>query len=113
VTPTLEHLLEALRAHRLRVGVGRVPQALVSLEAELLTALSGTGRLVRPVGPAVGHGERVLLTTDETATLLALSPRKVRGLRAAGRLPAVVIDGSVRFRVDDLSNFIDSNKETT
>ena len=65
MTPTLEHLIEALRAHRLQVGVGRVPSGLVALEAELLTALSGAGRLIRPAGPVVGHGERVLIDTNE------------------------------------------------
>lgn len=110
-TPLLAHLAEALRQHRLSVGVGRVPSALVALETELLVALSGTACVSPPSGPATGHAERVLTTTTGAAEMLSLSERKIRMLRAAGRLPAVLVDRSVRYRVSDLHKFADDSEE--
>lgn len=108
----LAHLAEALRAHRQHLGAARVPGALLQLEAEIwATALSGAERQPSDELGGVGHAARVLYTTSEVAEILALSERKVRDLRAAGRLRAIVIDRSVRFRVSDVNAFAAQNKE--
>ena len=53
-----------------------------------------------------GVGQR-LLTVGDVARLLAVSPRTVIRLRAAGRLPEPVRLGrSVRWRRDDLEDWI-------
>jgi len=63
--------------------------------------------------PAVGP---LLLTARDLAALLQLALRTVRGLDAAGKLPAPVrIGGSVRWRSDELRAWLDAgcpNRET-
>ncbi len=108
---SLAHLLEALRAHRQRLGAGKVPAALTTLEAELLSALSGTQSPGRDSWPTVGHRDRVLLNEAEAAELLAISQRQVRKLRASGELRAVTIGSSVRYRPEDLNEFASANQE--
>lgn len=111
-TSTLAHLAEALRSHRQHVGAGCVPGALITLEAELLAALSGTEPRSSDVSPIVGQGDVVLVTTAAAASMLSLSERKVRGLRESGRLRAVVVDRAVRFKVSDVIAFANNHKET-
>jgi excisionase family DNA binding protein len=48
----------------------------------------------------------LLLTTDEAARALGLSPRKVWELGAVGELPRVQIGRSVRFARGDIEDFI-------
>ena len=50
-----------------------------------------------------------LLTPQGTAALLRVSVRTVQRLVSAGDLHAVRISQSMRFRMDDLLNFIDRN----
>jgi excisionase family DNA binding protein len=47
-----------------------------------------------------------LLTVDETAALLRVSPRHVRRLIASGELPVVRIGKAVRVRPEDLRQLI-------
>lgn len=47
-----------------------------------------------------------LLTRNEAAEFLRLSPRKVDQLAASGELPKVKIGTSVRFCRDDLEDFV-------
>lgn len=108
----LSHLLEALRQHRLRIGSAWVPRSLVELETEIVVALSGAcdagpSRLDVP-----SHTGRVLVDVDPAAHMLSVSPRTVRSLRAAGRLPAVKVGECVRFAVADLDNFVTEQRET-
>lgn len=109
--PTLAHLAEALRAHRMAIGAGRVPAALIQLESELLVALSGTACVSE--APRAGLAHAVLTDTNGAAEMLALSPRTIRSLRTAGRLQAVVIDTAVRYRLADLTEFAANNLEET
>lgn len=51
-----------------------------------------------------------LLTAREAARVLAVSPRTVWGLTAAGELPCVRIRRAVRYDVNDLRAFIDQRK---
>ena len=50
-----------------------------------------------------------LLTPQETAAFLSVSVRTVQRLVSAGKLPAVRISKSMRFRMDDLLHFIGRN----
>jgi excisionase family DNA binding protein len=50
-----------------------------------------------------------LLTTQEVAKWLNQSPRKVWALKASGDLPHIKIGSSVRFKVDDVEEFIRRN----
>ena len=50
-----------------------------------------------------------LLSPQETAAFLNVSVRTVQRLVSAGDLHAIRISKSMRFRMDDLLNFIDRN----
>jgi excisionase family DNA binding protein len=50
---------------------------------------------------------RPLLTADDVAPILRLSPQTVRRLAASGAIPSVRIAGSVRFRRDDLDTLLE------
>ena len=47
-----------------------------------------------------------LLNLQETATLLAVSPRLVRGAAHDGRLPCIRFGRMLRFRPEDIEAFI-------
>lgn len=53
-----------------------------------------------------------LLTPKAAAQTLAISPRKLWGLTAAGEIPAVRIGRAVRYDAVDLQNYIDRQKAT-
>lgn len=53
----------------------------------------------------------LLLTAREAAKALAVSERTLFNLTKAGRLPAVRIGTSVRYRPADLQSFIDAQLE--
>lgn len=53
--------------------------------------------------------QQILVTTDQAAELLAISPRKISDLTARGKLPVVKIDSSTRYRVRDLYQFANDN----
>jgi excisionase family DNA binding protein len=54
---------------------------------------------------------RPLLTADDVAATLRLSPKTVRKLAASGEIPSVRIAGSVRFRRDDLDALLERPAE--
>lgn len=49
---------------------------------------------------------RLLLSEPEAARLLAISPRKLWGLRRAGAVPSVKIGGAVRYPRDGLVEWV-------
>lgn len=51
---------------------------------------------------------QVLLTIQETSRRIRLSSRQISNLKSQGDLPFVKIRGSVRFRVSDIDEFINS-----
>jgi excisionase family DNA binding protein len=53
--------------------------------------------------------QQILVTTDQAAELLAISPRKISDLTARNKLRVVKIDSSTRYRVTDLIQFADDN----
>ena len=53
----------------------------------------------------------LLLTPKETATALAISPRKLWGMTASGEIPFVKIGRCVRYPGDDLQRWINDRKK--
>jgi len=93
-------------------------------KAECRPANAGApaGELRRPEGarlPRDDHGRKVLsprgrlLTIQEAAEYLGLSPRSVagRGWRMKNRLPAIKVGRSVRFDKEALDRWIDRHRE--
>lgn len=58
--------------------------------------------------PNTSKPEPVLLTKNEAAEMLRLSPSTIRALERNGHLRAVRIGRSVRFLLDDLRDFAHS-----
>lgn len=54
-----------------------------------------------------------LLTAEETAKLLTVSPRTVWALTKTGELPAIRIGRSVRYSRQDIDAFIAARRTTT
>ena len=54
-----------------------------------------------------------LLTTEETAKLLTVSPRTVWALTKTGALPSIRIGRSVRYSRQDIDAFIAARRTTT
>ena len=50
--------------------------------------------------------DRLLLDVRETAQLLSVSPSTVWRVRKKGLLPAVKIEGAVRFRLFDVQEYV-------
>ena len=55
--------------------------------------------------------ERLLLTPQQAAEALAISPRKLWGMTASGEIPHIRIGRCVRYPVDDLQRWIDEQKK--
>jgi excisionase family DNA binding protein len=53
----------------------------------------------------------LLLTPAEAARMLAVSPRTLWGLTAAGEVPAVRIGRAVRYAVADLREYVERLRE--
>ena len=53
----------------------------------------------------------LLLNPQQAAEALAISPRKLWSMTASGEIPHVRIGRSVRYPVDDLRDWIDSQKK--
>lgn len=53
-----------------------------------------------------------LLTSDEAARWLAISPRTLRSLRSSGKIPFISIGRLVRFSVADLEQFVSRSRQT-
>jgi len=65
---------------------------------------------------ALTDAPRLLLTTKQAATALALSPRALWGLTRDGQIPCLRIPGrgkarAVRYAVDDLQRWIQRTKD--
>ena len=54
----------------------------------------------------------LLLTSRQTAEALSISPRKLWSLTATGDIPHVRIGRSVRYAVDDVREWIESQRVT-
>lgn len=52
----------------------------------------------------------LLLTPNQAAEALAISPRKLWGMTASGEIPHVRLGRCVRYPVDDLRRWIDDRK---
>jgi len=55
----------------------------------------------------------LLLNSREAAQLLSLSERKLWDLMATGEIPHLKVGRSVRYAIEDLKSWIESNKVTT
>jgi len=55
----------------------------------------------------------LLLTPKQAAEALAISPRTLWSMTAAGEIPHVRIGRCVRYPVDDLREWIDATKQGT
>ena len=53
----------------------------------------------------------LLLTPQQAAEALAISPRKLWGMTASGQIPHVRLGRSVRYSLDDLRAWIDEKKK--
>ena len=56
------------------------------------------------------HKHVRLLTPDEAASFLSVSTRTLKRIVAEGKLDAIKIRGSMRFRLEDLEGFIEANR---
>lgn len=104
------HVVRALAEHRRWLRSNRLPapaalDALLDALAGPVAALGGQQRSSLDVGAEGGDGGAVLLTYEDAGRRLAVSPRTVRRLVAAGRLPAVRLGRSVRIRAAELDRF--------
>ena len=52
--------------------------------------------------------KKLLLTAREAARALAISPRKLWGMKTSGEIPHVRVGRSVRYPLDELQRWIDS-----
>lgn len=110
----LVHVAAALSGHarRLRADGSPVPPLVEELTALLLECIR-TRSGASAVDPAVGEAAspdpvpRLLLTKGEAAAQLGVSVRTVERLVAAGRLPAVHIEGACRIRVTDIAAYVE------
>ncbi len=53
----------------------------------------------------------LLLTPQQAAEALAISPRKLWGMTASGDIPHIRLGRCVRYPVDDLRDYIDAQKQ--
>jgi len=53
----------------------------------------------------------LLLTPQQAAKALAISPRKLWAMTASGEIPHLRIGRSVRYDTQDLKSFVDQRKE--
>ena len=53
----------------------------------------------------------LLLTPQQAAVALAISPRKLWGMTDSGEIPHVRVGRCVRYLLDDLQRWIDAQKE--
>ena len=53
----------------------------------------------------------LLLTPQQAAAALAISPRKLWGMTASGEIPHIRLGRSVRYPLDDLRCWIDGQKK--
>jgi excisionase family DNA binding protein len=72
------------------------------------SAGGGTSR-PRPELDSSLHGAESLLTPEAVARLLSCSPKSVYAWAARGVLPRVRLGRLVRFRLSDVTSFIDAN----
>ena len=61
-----------------------------------------------PIGTKAGL---LLLTPQQAAEALAISPRKLWGMTASGEIPHIRLGRCVRYPVDDLQRWIDDQKK--
>ena len=61
-----------------------------------------------PVGTKAGL---LLLTPQQAAETLAISPRKLWGMTASGEIPHIRLGRCVRYPIDDLQRWIDERKK--
>lgn len=58
----------------------------------------------------IGNEQRLLLTPQQAAETLAISPRKLWAMTASGEIPHLRIGRSVRYPVNDLNHWIETQK---
>ena len=57
------------------------------------------------------HPEKILYTSEEARIALDISARTLWGMTASGEIPRVRFGRAVRYLVDDLRRWIDSQKQ--
>jgi len=62
------------------------------------------------VSVAPGEAPALLLTPQQAAEALAISPRKLWGMTASGEIPHIRLGRCVRYPVDSLRQMIDDRK---
>ena len=89
------------------------------IETEPAANKNGHGRGAEPDGEAVTHAAPplgiapLLLTEEQAAELLSISPRKVWELAASGAIPSVKIGALKRYRRADLQAWVDRGCPTS
>ena len=63
---------------------------------------------MNPIGTKSGL---LLLTSKQAAEVLSISPRKLWSLTTCGAIPHIRVGRCVRYPVDDLQRWIDSQKK--
>ena len=62
-------------------------------------------------GTEQGRGPTLLLTPAQGSEAPAISPRKLWGMTASGKVPHIKIGRCVRYPIDDLQRWIDAKKK--
>jgi excisionase family DNA binding protein len=52
-----------------------------------------------------------LLTIEETAKLLKVSKPTVHGLRTSGQIKAILVNSQVRYKKEDIMNYLNKNSK--
>ncbi len=59
------------------------------------------------------QNQKLLVSAKEAADMLSISGRKLWTLANRGDIPRIKIDRAVRYSVEDLSEYIDRQREAT
>lgn len=60
---------------------------------------------------ATAQPPKLLVSTREAAAMLGISPRSLWTITQAGDIPSIRIGRSVRYSLDDIKAFIDSQRQ--
>jgi hypothetical protein len=71
----------------------------MSNDKEILETLKEISKNLKAPAPQTHAG---LLTSDQLAERWKVSERKIRDMKGAGKIPYIMIDGSVRFPIKEI-----------